>query len=232
MWRLQLTTDNTPENHFINKHPKNTTLFAIYVTTLVMYILYRLPRRGVAVLLAGMRSILKSELSLAPLATEVPKDPRRLLTLYHLDPVTQNYICCPACYHLYPHSVVKAKKRKASTFSSELPGPMENTNHGDASEDAPLVPGSTPAHCIHRRIHAGASCGEPLFDSVTINGNTYVVPRFKYHAQDLKQWIGWLLSRPNIEEAVFKAFRRPRKERMEDMWDAGHLCKVLLKKGK
>lgn len=202
---MRLTTDNTSENHFVNNHPKNTTLLAIYVTTLVMYILYRLPRRGATVLLAGMRSILKSELSLAPLANEVPKDPRRLLTLYHLDPATRNYICCPACYHLYPHSVVQTKKRKASSFSSsELPKPMENTNHGDASEDARPV--TTPAHCIHRRIRSGASCGEPLFDSATINGNTYVVPRFKYYAQDLKQWVGWLLSRPSIEEAVFEAF--------------------------
>ena len=40
-----------------------------------------------------------------------------------------------------------------------------------------------------------------------------------------------LLSRPAIEEQLFKAFRRPRKEYMEDMWDAGHLCKILLKAG-
>lgn len=227
---MAAAADHTIENHFVNNHPKNTTLLAIYVTTLVMYILYRLPRRGATVLLAGMRSILKSELSLAPLANEVPKDPRRLLTLYHLDPATHNYICCPACYHLYPHSVFRRKKRMASTFSSsELPNPMDHTNDGGASEDVPSV--TTPAHCTHRRIRSGASCGEPLFDSVTINGNTHVVPRFKYYAQDLKQWVGWLLSRPTIEEAVFKAFRRPRKERMEDMWDGGHLCKVLLKSG-
>lgn len=167
--------DHTIENHFVNNHPKNTTLLAIYVTMLVMYILYRLSHCGTTVLLAGMRSILKSKLLLAPLANEVPKDPRRLLTLYHLDPTTHNYICCPACYHLYPHSIFWRKKRMASTFfSSELPNPMDHTNDSGASEDILSV--TTPAHCTHCHIHSGASCGEPLFDSVTINGNTHVVP--------------------------------------------------------
>jgi hypothetical protein len=221
--------NDASESHFVNKHPKNATLLAIYVTTLVIYILYRLPRRGAAVLLAGMRGILKSQLSPASLASEVPKDPRKLLTLYDLDPVTHSYVCCPTCYYLYPHSVVKTKKRKASACSGEHSNLMENADKG-TSEDAPLV-SSTPAHCIHRHVRSAAACGEPLFDTITINGNAYMVPRFKYDAQDLKQWVGWLLSRPVIEEAVFKAFRRPRKERMEDVWDAGHLCKILLKKG-
>ena len=39
-----------------------------------------------------------------------------------------------------------------------------------------------------------------------INGKVYVVPQFKYEAQDLKEWLGWLLSRPAIDEEVFKAF--------------------------
>jgi hypothetical protein len=80
-----------------------------------MYILYRLPRRGAAVLLAGMRSVLKSQPSLISLATEVPKDPRKLLAHYDLDPVTRSYVCCPACYYLYPYSAAKAKK--SETFA-------------------------------------------------------------------------------------------------------------------
>jgi hypothetical protein len=221
--------NDTSESHFMNKHPKNPTLLAIYMTTLIMYILYRLPRRGATVLLAGMRSILKSHPSLVSLASEVPKDPRKLLTLYNLDPVTHSYICCPACYCLYPYLAVKTKKRKAPAFSDGFDNSTENAD-GDASEGVPLV-SSTPRQCTHRRVQSEAACGEPLFDSVTISGKPYVVPRLKYDAQDLKQWVGWLLSRPAIEEAVFKAFRRPRKERMEDIWDGGHLCKILLKKG-
>jgi len=105
-------TDDPSESHFIRKHPKNATLFTVYITTLVMYILYCLPCRSAAVLLVGMRSILKSQPSLILLATEVPKDPRKLLTLYDLDPIMRSYVCCPACYYLYPYSAVKAKNSK------------------------------------------------------------------------------------------------------------------------
>lgn len=202
------------------------------MTTLVMYILYRLPRRGAIVLLAGMRSILKTQTSLVPLASEVPMDPRRLLTLYHLDPVTRSYVCCPTCYCLYPHSIVKTKKRKAPALFGENHTLMENTEGGTMGliGDAPFV-SSTPDNCTFLRVCSGVTCGEPLFNQVTINGNARMVPRLQYHAQDLKQWVGWLLSRPAIEEEVYKAFRRSRKGQMEDMWDAGHLCRILLKKG-
>ncbi len=165
-------SDNASESYFVTRHPQNPTLHAIYVTTLIMYVLYHLPRRGAAVLLAGMRSILKSQASLCSLASEVPIDPRKLLSMY-----------------------------------------------------------SIPTHCTHHRVGASPTCGEPLFETVIINAKAHTVPLCKYEVQDLKQWVGRLLSRPSIEEYVFKAFRRPRKEYMEDMWDAGHLCKILLKKG-
>jgi hypothetical protein len=199
-----------------------------------MYILYRLPRRGAIVLLAGMRSILKTQPSLVQLASEVPMDPRRIITLYHLDPVTRSFVCCPACYCLYPHSIVKTqtKKRKAPALSGENPNLTENPEgNNQAIGDTPFVL-STPDNCTFRRVCSGVACGEPLFNQVMINGNARTVPRLQYHAQDLKQWVGWLLSRPAIEEEVYKAFRRSRNgQMMEDMWDAGHLCRILLKKG-
>lgn len=193
-----------------------------------MYVLYHVPRRGAAVLLAGMRSILKSEISLRSLASEIPKDPRKLFTMYDLDPVTCTYICCPSCYALYPHVVLATKKRRA-------PASFDGSNHDDAVVASDDNIGDTqlgaPAYCTHRRFRKGSACGEALFDSVIVNGKSYVIPRCKYEAQDLKQWVGRLLSRPALEEQIFKAFRRPRKEYMEDMWDAGHLSKVLLTKG-
>jgi len=221
--------DNGPESYFVTRRPRNPTLHAIYVTVLVMYILYHLPRRGAVVLLAGMMSILKSQPSLRSLADEVPIDPRKLLLTYDLDPVTRSYVCCPSCYYLYEHSPARTRKRKALASSKEHCDNTKETN-SKVPEDVQLV-FSTPSHCTHRRVRAGPTCGEPLFDTVTINAKAYTIPQCKYEVQDLKQWIGRLLSRPRIEEHVFRAFRRPRKEYMEDVWDAGHLCKILLKKG-
>ncbi len=193
-----------------------------------MYILYRLPCRGAAVLLAGMRSTLMGQVSLLPLAREVLKDPRQLLTLYNLNPVTHSYICCPACYFLYPYSVAKSKKRKASILSGKFLNHAEPND--EVLDDIPLV-SSTPAQCTHHCVHSGGVCGEPLFDNIAINGSIYEVPQFKYEAQDLKEWLRWILSRPVIEDEVFKAFHKPCKERMEDMWDGQHLCRILLRKG-
>ena len=187
-----------------------------------MYLLYQLPRRGAAILLAGMRCVLKSQASLRHLASEVPTDPRKLLILYDLDPVTRSYICCPSCYFLYDYSTgnCKTTKRKVSrAFEDQMP-----------PEDTPLVV-STPTYCTHCCVRTSPPCGEPLFETVTVNAKTYTVPLLKYEVQDLKQWVGRLLSRPTIEDLVLKAFRRPRKEYMEDMWDARHLCRILLKKG-
>ncbi len=220
--------DDRPESYFVARHPKNPTLLAVYVTTLAMCVLYRLPRRGAAVLLAGMRSILNSQASLRSLARELPTDPRKLLTMYDLDPVTQSYVCCPSCYFLYEYSVTGTRKRNPPVSLND-PHDLEKAD-SEIAEDTQLVV-SVPIHCTHRRVRAGPICGEPLFNTVTINAKTYTVPLCKYEVQDLKQWVGRLLSRPTIEDHVFKAFRRPRREYMEDMWDAGHLCKILLKKG-
>ena len=191
-----------------------------------MYVLYHVSRRGVAVLLAGMRSVLNSNASLCHLANEVPKEPRTLLAMYGLNPITCSYVCCPSCHSLYPHSVTKTKKRKALTS-------LDNSDlkHHPTAASLDRLELTAPAHCTHRQVPSGPACGQSLFNNVVINGNSDVIPRLKYEAQDLKQWVRRLLSRPAIEEQVYKAFRRPRKEYMEDMWDAGHLCKILLKEG-
>jgi hypothetical protein len=219
-------TDYTPEKYFVTRLPKNKTLTAVFVTTLAMYVLYRVPRRGAAVLLAGMKSVLNSDKFLRHLVNEVPKDPRTLLAMYGLDPITRSYVCCPSCHSLYPHSVIKTKKRKA-------PPSFDNSEHHPAAVSLDRLEPTAPAHCTHRQVRNGPACGQALFDNVGVDGNSRAgaVPRLKYEAQDLKQWVGRLLSRPAIEEQIFKAFRRPREEYMEDVWDAGHLCKILLKEG-
>ena len=221
--------DNVSESYFVTRHPQNPTLHAIYMTSLVMYVLYCLPSHSAAVLLAGMRSILKSQVSLCPLVSDMPLDPQKLLLLYDLDPVTQSYVCCTLCYSLYEYSLARTRKRKVPVSSSDCQDANKKAN-SNMPEDVKLVV-STPTHCTYRHVCASPICGEPLFETVTINSKMYSVPLCKYEMQDLKQWVGRLLSRPSIEEQVFKAFQRPCKEDMEDMWDAGHLCKILLKKG-
>ncbi|KAH9066926.1 hypothetical protein EDB83DRAFT_2596557 [Lactarius deliciosus] len=53
------------------------------------------------------------------------------------------------------------------------------------------------------RVRASPTCGEPLFETVIINAKAHTVPLCKYEVQDLKQWVGRLLSRPALEEHVW-----------------------------
>ena len=196
--------DNASESYFVTRHPRNPTLRAIYMMSLVMYVLYRLPHWGTAVLLAGMRSILKSQVSLCPLASDVPLDPRKLLLMYDLNPVTRSYVCCTSCYFLYEYSLTGTRKRKAPVSSNKCPD-TDKMADSKMPEDVQLVV-STPTHCTYCHVCASPICGEPLFETITINSKMYSVPLCKYEMQDLKQWVGRLLSRPSIEKQVFNAF--------------------------
>jgi hypothetical protein len=190
--------DNTPEKYFSRRHPQNKTLFAIHVTTLAIYVLYHVPCHGAAILLAGMRSILKSEISLGSLASKILMDPRRLLTMYDLDPITRMYICCPSCYALYPHEVLTSKKWKA-------PASFNGSSHASGDNIGDIQLGA-PTYCMHCWVCKGKACGKALFNKVIINGKNFVIPWCKYEAQDLKQWIRWLISCPLVKEEISKAF--------------------------
>lgn len=82
----------------------NTTLLAIYVTVLAVHILFRVPRRGARLMLAGMRCVLKTSKDLKGLAGNIPKDPRTLYPMFPIDPITDVFVCCPACFCLYPYA--------------------------------------------------------------------------------------------------------------------------------
>lgn len=173
---------------------------------------------------------MKIEASLRSLASKAPKGPRRLLAVYCLDSITITYVCCTSCHYLYNYSIAKSRQRRAPTLDDHCHTPMMEIADDDLSGDAQPAT-SVPVRCTHHRIHTGPACDEALVHSIIANGKSYIVRRCKYEMQGLKQWIWRLLSRASVEEHVFKAFQRPRKEYMEDMWDAEHLCQILLKGG-
>src|SRR5882757_1481882 len=81
-------------------------LVAIYITILMMNIFFYLPRRATRVLLVGFRVVLRNALVSEGVVQAIPKDPSTILRFYDLDPRTRTYVCCPACYKLYPYSNV------------------------------------------------------------------------------------------------------------------------------
>jgi hypothetical protein len=104
-------SDSSSDSHFHKPFLRlNPTIIAIYLTVLILHLLCRLPQDGTSFLLAGLRSIVTLTLENAgsphfqhtPLLEQIPKDPRTLIHNLNIEPLTQSYICCTACYMLYP----------------------------------------------------------------------------------------------------------------------------------
>ncbi|PIL34333.1 hypothetical protein GSI_03108 [Ganoderma sinense ZZ0214-1] len=78
------------------------------------------------------------------------------------------------------------------------------------------------------------ACGGPLWRTRTIRGKTFSFPLQTFLYQELKAWLGRLLSREGLEETMDAAAARlqdPPKSVMTDIWDAPVL-RELLKDGK
>ncbi|EIW54249.1 uncharacterized protein TRAVEDRAFT_132588, partial [Trametes versicolor FP-101664 SS1] len=86
---------------------------AASLVTLVMHLLEGVPRRSSALLLAGLRVVISATLKYArhpgglneqdkSLVKDISRDPRTILRRYNLEPTLEPYVCCMACFALYP----------------------------------------------------------------------------------------------------------------------------------
>lgn len=85
----------------LSLHP---ALTATSITVLAAHLLFNLPRRDTAVLLAGQRAIFRNTTELRPLLHALPKDPRTVVAKYNLEPVIHVRLCCPSCFCLYDYT--------------------------------------------------------------------------------------------------------------------------------
>lgn len=169
---------NHPEIHFYRRGPRDIMLRASSVVSLVMENIFFMPRRALRVQLAGIRDILRR--SGAPLETiqQIPKYPSSCSTSFRLEPVTRQFLSCPACFCLYPYN----------------PGDDPN------STEHPAI-----GCCSFKQTPTSSPCSEPLWSRRNIGGDrTRSVPRRKHLHQDLKSWLGRLLSRQGMEEILEK----------------------------
>ncbi|KAJ7429510.1 hypothetical protein B0H11DRAFT_2265471 [Mycena galericulata] len=167
------------------------------VVTAMMTELFDVPRRGGTVLLAGLHDMLDATPGLRGQAHDLPRDPRTVCRHLRLDPVTETFICCPACWALTPYT--------NNPVTQEQPDP-----------EIPL--------CQDRLTRGSAICGEKLWDKETIRGEVRCTPRKIYVHQQLKNWLGRLLSRPGIEDILddypTTASRLEEGEVMTDIWSS------------
>ena len=145
------------------------------VLSLVLQSIHFTPRRALRTHLGGVRDILRNHdlsMGLEPGAQNIPKDPRTCISHFDLLPVTTEYICCPSCHALYPY---------------------EHQNHNS----------TYPQGCNYRTTQSSTPCGILLWKDIQVRGNDYRrVPIKKHLHQELKSWVGRLLSRKGMETLV------------------------------
>lgn len=81
---------------------------------LAAHVLFGLPRRGLALTLAGQQSIFNFTASLDTGTGSLPRDPRTVVARYSLDPVTRILVCCPDCFRLFDFKPGMAEPRRFS----------------------------------------------------------------------------------------------------------------------
>ena len=122
---------------------------------------------------------------------KLPSDPRTVVNRFDLDPRCSSFVQCPVCYSLYPYN---------GTITSTPP--EINT-------------------CTHRPTPTSPPCGVPLWEDRKLGGKTSLTPHRKYIHQNLKEWVGRLLTRPGAEDLLRQPCDKPGTPAyMEDIWDA------------
>ena len=170
--------------------PKNEIIAAVYLTVLILHLFFRVPRRATQFAIAGFHVALAATPTPENVIRQIPNDPRTIVDRIDLDPRTTSYLQCPACYALYDYTGV--------------PPPTE----------------PDLKTCTHRSTPTSPPCNVPLWTERRVGGKTIVVPRRKYVHQSLKEWMGRMLSRPDVEEIIDNMPHRTPTGRIADIWDS------------
>ena len=161
------------ESHFYRRCPQNPVTRAVAIVSLTLQYIYFIPQRAIRTYLSGQRDILHASKVGNQITRQLPRDSGSLPSSFNLNPVTREYISCPSCHCLYPFS------------------PLDNPENDD-----------TTSHCVHRRTPESSACNFSLWKQVKLRGQVKYAPCRKYLHQDLKSWIGRMLSRKGMEDII------------------------------
>ena len=149
---------------------------AATVLTAVLENMYFMTRRSLRVQLAAIRSIVSVAGISEATYNKLPKDPRTSFRRLQLDPIVREFVGCPSCHCLYPY------------------------NPGDSPQN-PTDPFLT--HCTYARTPRSNICQSPLWQYRNLpDGRPHPTPIRKYIHQDIKSWLGRLVSRKGVEEVL------------------------------
>ena len=149
-------------------------LKAACLMSLVLENIYFTPRRALRGQLAGLRDFARSMGASRSTIDSFPKDPRPAAAQFYLDAVTRQFVSCTNCHHLYPFN----------------PGDNPDSNS----------PSAIPMHCTSRKTPSSSPCDTSLWTERKTGAAQE--PRAKFVYQDLKSWVGRLLSRKGMEDIL------------------------------
>ncbi|OBZ65032.1 hypothetical protein A0H81_14995 [Grifola frondosa] len=165
---------------------------ASYVLVLLLHLIYGLPKRASRVLLAGLRCIIR--LSLKYGNNNLGVRDQRLLSQLARDPDT----------------VLRAFNLDPSV-ASYICCPECYALYEDTT--------SAPSTCTFRSTAESAPCNAKLWRDRKIGQESSRTPVRKYLHQSLKQWIGRMLSRSDIQDYLDAFPQDPSGPAMKDIFD-------------
>ena len=163
-------------SHFYHRGPRNPIVRAASLVSLVLENIYFTPRRALRVHLAGLRGFARSAGLPSDIVNLIPKDLRPASSHFDIDPILRKFVSCPTCHCLYPYNPSGA--------------PSRNSHF-------------TASHCSFMKTPSSSPCDTPLWTKRVLGGGRIrSSPCAKYYHQDLKSWLGRLISRKGMEDLL------------------------------
>ena len=187
------------ESNFYQRGPRNAVARAVGIVSLTLEYIYFFPRRAMRAYLSGQSDILRINQigNQVTSLRRLPKDPRPTPSSFNLNPVTREYISCPSCHCLYSYN------------------PLDNPENDDAI-----------SRCMHRSTPESPVCNSNLWKQVNLGGQIKHAPCRKYLHQDLKSWIGRMLSRKGMEDTIRQLPQQAENGAVKDIWTSEALLKL------
>lgn len=148
----------------------------------------------------------------------------RIVKLFRIRPELEEFACCSLCCAIYPPEDGRFPEK-----CTAVPIILKNEN----TKQKKLKKKKRAAQ--HRQVEPkpGDPCGALLSRWERRKGDAILRPRRTFQYQSLKKWLGRLLSRPGIEEAMDQRVKSARlKKNPTDIWEAAYVHEVKGSDGK
>lgn len=208
------------DHHFEGSRDSHGILqLAVYLILMVSYLIFHATESHCNYLAKSTEALLTLSLVVnggqAPEPYTVVYSISRIIKMFNIRPELEEYACCSLCCAIYPpvDGVFPERCDNIRTI-------LKNENN----KQARLKRKKRAAQ--HKQIEPkpGEPCGAELSRWMRRKGDAILRPRRAFHYQSLKKWLGRLLSRPGVEEAMERSVEKARlRKNPGDIWEAAYV---------